>query len=126
MPASLFNFEKPPRLEYDNPYLALCVMASEHGYTLGFGGVTLMMDLVLFRQASAEAGTWKIYRHNGLPGTRWRLEFETHDEGKALDRYEWLFNTRWRQGGIKLEDPKGKLLRHNYAPPMRWKMPARV
>lgn len=85
-----------------------------------------MIDLVLFRQASAEAGTWKIYRHYGNPGTRWRLEFETHDEGKATDRYEWLNTAKMRQGGIKLVDPKGKTLRHNYKPPMRWKMPQTV
>ena len=79
------------------------------------------MDLVLYRQATGP-GDWKIYRNSGLFNARWRLVFQTHDEGKADMKWKKLYD-KWRQGGIRLIDPEGKVTRDVYAPPMRWRLP---
>lgn len=84
-----------------------------------------MLDLVLYRQASSEAGEWKIYRHSGFANGRWRLIFSSRDEGKADLRYEALYE-RWKQGGIRMVDPEGQVIRHAFAPPLRWVFPERA
>lgn len=75
------------------------------------------MELQLYRQYTT--GLFRIFRHSGRTGAKWRPVFVTHDEGQAHKKYEALYK-KWRQGGLRLIDPEGQVIQSAFAEPMRW------
>jgi len=76
-------------------------------------------NLVLYRQSIG--GEWKIYRNSGFFNAKWRQVYASNDEGKAMERYKKIYE-RLRQGGVRLVDSQGHVVRSFNPGPMtlRW------
>lgn len=77
------------------------------------------MELILYRQTIG--GEWKLYRHSGFQSGQWKLVLRTCDEGVADLQYRKIYE-KLRQGGLRLIDPEGVVVRDFFSSPMthRW------